>query len=101
MLFWQRSMKRLAATQMQMNRSNPDPTATAGYCMMIAIANTNKKIIATKLRIGVPFVFMGAKIQINLDIVLWSQENYTSQSARAFFAVKETSYFLTEGSPSR
>ena len=101
MLFWQRSMKRLAATQMQMNRSNPDTTATAGYCKIIAIANTNNKIIATKLRIGVPFVFMGAKIQINLDIVLWSQENYTSQSARAFFAVKETSYFLTEGSPSR
>ena len=64
MLFWQRSMKRLAATQMQMNRSNPDTTATAGYCKMIAIANTNNKIIATKLRIGVPFVFMGAKIQI-------------------------------------
>jgi len=64
MLFWQRSMKRLAATQMQMNRSNPDTTTTAGYCKMIAIANTNNKIIATKLRIGVPFVFMGAKIQI-------------------------------------
>ena len=57
-------MKRLAATQMQMKSSNPDTTATAVACKFIAIANTNKKIIATKLRIGVPFVFMGAKIQI-------------------------------------
>ena len=64
MLFWQRSMKRLAATQMQMKSSNPDTTATAVDCKFIAIANTNNKIIAIKLRIGVPFVFMGAKIQI-------------------------------------
>ena len=60
-------MKRLAATQMQMKSSNPDTTATAVYCKFIAIANTNNKVIATKLRIGVPFVFMGAKIQIKFE----------------------------------
>ena len=60
-------MKRLAATQMQMKSSNPDTTATAVACKFIAIANTNNKVIATKLRIGVPFVFMGAKIQIKFE----------------------------------
>ena len=64
MLFLHWSMKRLTATQMQMKSIKPDTTAIATASIAIAMPNTAIDRMATIARIGVPFVFTGAKIQI-------------------------------------